>query len=227
MGPLEAGGGFAHNVGMLRFSVSSDVWWRLPRHPDWKYEMVKGEAWLSSRPRPLHLCRSTSLEVPAVTRASNYSRLWLLIAGALAVFGEGRSRRAAGRGLIAIAIAAVVANGPAKLLVRRRRPSSRSRPTLIRTPRSTSFPSGHTAAAFAFATGACTELPVLAPVLVPLAGAVAFSRVHTGVHYPSDVAAGIGIGVGSGLLTAHMPSGITTSARSRARTRHSPPRALP
>ena len=155
----------------------------------------------------------------AITRAANYSRLWLLIAGALAVFGEGRSRRAAGRGLIAIAIAAVVANGPAKLLVRRRRPSSRSRPTLIRTPRSTSFPSGHTAAAFAFATGACTELPVLAPVLVPLAGAVAYSRVHTGVHYPSDVAAGIGIGVGSGLLAAHMPSGITTSARSRARAR--------
>jgi len=154
----------------------------------------------------------------AITRAANYSRLWLLIAGALAVFGEGRSRRAAGRGLIAIAIAAVVANGPAKLLVRRRRPSSRSRPTLIRTPRSTSFPSGHTAAAFAFATGACTELPVLAPVLLPLASAVAYSRVHTGVHYPSDVAAGIGIGIGSGLLAKHAPLGmcaaITTSARS-------------
>jgi GNAT superfamily N-acetyltransferase len=41
--------------------------WRLPRHPDWKYEMVKGEAWLSSRPRPLHLCRPTSLAVGAVT----------------------------------------------------------------------------------------------------------------------------------------------------------------
>jgi GNAT superfamily N-acetyltransferase len=52
---------------MLRFSVSSDAWRRLPRHPDWKYEMVKGEAWLSSRPRPLPLCRPTSLAVPAVT----------------------------------------------------------------------------------------------------------------------------------------------------------------
>jgi GNAT superfamily N-acetyltransferase len=52
---------------MLRFSVSSDAMWRLPRHPDWKYEMVDGEAWLSSRPRPLLLRRSTSLEVPAVT----------------------------------------------------------------------------------------------------------------------------------------------------------------
>jgi GNAT superfamily N-acetyltransferase len=54
---------------MLKFSVSSDsdALWRLPRHPDWKYEMVKGEALLSSRPCPLRLRRSTSLMVPAVT----------------------------------------------------------------------------------------------------------------------------------------------------------------
>lgn len=168
--------------------------------------------------------RSPALDrsLVGITRAANYSRLWLLIAGVLALFGGRDGRRAAGRGLIAIAIAAAVANGPAKLLVRRRRPSSRWRPTLIRTPRSTSFPSGHSAAAFAFATGASTELPVLTPVLVPLAGAVAYSRVHTGVHYPSDVAAGVGIGIASGLLAT-----ITTSARSRARARPSPPRARP
>lgn len=47
-------------------SSDSDALWRLPRHPDWKYEMVKGEVWLSSRPRPLRLRRSTSLSVPAV-----------------------------------------------------------------------------------------------------------------------------------------------------------------
>jgi membrane-associated phospholipid phosphatase len=140
----------------------------------------------------------------AITQAANYSRLWLVVAGALAVFDGGRGRRAAGRGLIAIAIAAGVANGPAKLLARRRRPCSRSYPALIRTPRSTSFPSGHSAAAFAFVTGACTELPMLAPGLVPLAGAVAYSRVHTGVHYPSDVAVGVGIGIGSGLLAARI-----------------------
>jgi|ERR1700722_8013744 len=155
----------------------------------------------------------------AITQAASYSRLWLLIAGALTAFGGSQGRRAAGRGLIAIAIAATVANGPAKLLVRRRRPSSRSRPTLIRMPRSTSFPSGHTAAAFAFATGACAELPVLATVLAPLAGIVAYSRVHTGVHYPSDVAAGIGIGIGAGVLVANrgpaMPS-LTRVCRERA-----------
>lgn len=140
-----------------------------------------------------------------ITRAANYSRLWLLIAGAIAACGGPAGRRAAGSGIVAIAIAAAVANGPAKLLARRRRPSPRSRPTLIRMPRSTSFPSGHSAAAVAFATGACAELPRLAPAIVPLAGAVAYSRVHTGVHYPSDVAAGIAIGLASGLLATRIP----------------------
>jgi membrane-associated phospholipid phosphatase len=137
-----------------------------------------------------------------ITRAANYSRLWLVIAGALAALGGGRGQRAAGRGLIAIAIAAAVANGPAKLIARRRRPFSQSRPALINMPRSTSFPSGHTAAAFAFATAASAEMPILAPALVPIAGAVAYSRVHTGVHYPSDVAAGLAIGIGSGVMAA-------------------------
>jgi membrane-associated phospholipid phosphatase len=158
----------------------------------------------SSRSRSAALDRS----LVGITRAANYSRLWLVIAGALAVFGGRPGRRAAGSGVIAIAIAAALANGPAKLLVRRPRPPRRLRASLIRMPRSSSFPSGHSAAAFAFATGASAELPGLAPVLVPLAGAVAYSRVHTGVHYPSDVAAGIGLGIGSGALTARSRSRI-------------------
>lgn len=137
-----------------------------------------------------------------ITRAASYSRLWLLIAAALVVFGSRTERKAAGRGLIAIAIAATFANGPAKLVVRRRRPSS-SVPPLIPMPQSTSFPSGHSATAFAFATAVCADCPKLATVLFPLAGAVAYSRVHTGVHYPSDVGAGMAIGIGSGLLSGH------------------------
>jgi undecaprenyl-diphosphatase len=139
-----------------------------------------------------------------ITRAANYSRLWFLIAGGLAAFGGPRGRLAAERGIVAIGIAAAVANGPAKLLVRRRRPPWRLRPPLIRMPRSTSFPSGHSAAAVAFATGACSELPALSLVLVPLAGLVAYSRVYTGVHYPSDVAAGAAIGLGSGILATRV-----------------------
>jgi undecaprenyl-diphosphatase len=166
------------------------------------------------RPRSRAMDRS----LVAITRAANYSRLWLAVAAGLAAFGGRRGRRAAGRGLIALAIAAVVANGPAKLLVRRRRPFRHSRPTLVRIPRSTSFPSGHSATAFAFATGACAELPPLAPLLMPLAGAVAYSRVHTGVHYPSDAVAGAAIGVGSGALATRLASGRRRRERARRRS---------
>jgi membrane-associated phospholipid phosphatase len=144
--------------------------------------------------------------IVALTRAANYSRLWLSIASLLAIFGGERGRHAACRGIAAIAIAAAVANGPAKLLVRRRRPLARSNPALIRMPRSTSFPSGHSAAAFAFATGAGSEWPALGGALTPLAAAVAYSRIYTGVHYPSDVAAGMLIGIGSGMLVRRRSS---------------------
>jgi membrane-associated phospholipid phosphatase len=153
-----------------------------------------------------HRARSATLDrrLIGVTRAANHSQLWLAIAAALAVLGGQRGRRASRSGLLAVAIAAAVANGPLKLAFRRRRPPSRPRAPLIPMPRSTSFPSGHSAAAFAFATGASARLPLLGPLLFPLAGAVAYSRVHIGVHFPSDVLIGSGIGVAAGVAAARL-----------------------
>ena len=168
--------------------------------------------------------RSRALHAPALdralvslTRAANYWRLWLAIATLLALFGGRRGRRAAAHGMSAVVIAGVTANGPAKLLARRRRPHAPSLPALIRVPRSTSFPSGHSAAAFAFAAGVCAELPLLTPVLGPLALAVGYSRIHTGVHYPSDVAAGAAIGVASAALAGRLlPPGERSLVRGQA-----------
>jgi membrane-associated phospholipid phosphatase len=67
---------------------------------------------------------------------------------------------------------------------------------------SPSFPSGHTSAAFAFATSvsiACPKWYIIVPSYV-WAGAVAYSRMDLGVHYPSDVIAGALIGAGSAWL---------------------------
>jgi undecaprenyl-diphosphatase len=126
-----------------------------------------------------------------LSRAADYSRISLSIAAALMVAGGPRGRRAAGRGIASIAVTATLVNAVFKPLTRRRRPDGIARTSpLIRMPRSRSFPSGHTAAAFAFATGAAHELPAAGLPLYALATLVGYSRVHTGVHFPLDVVAG-------------------------------------
>ena len=70
-------------------------------------------------------------------------------------------------------------------------------------PSSTSFPSGHAASAFAFATAVGHVLPREAIAIRGLAVLVASSRVHTGVHYPGDVVAGSLLGSAIGQLTTH------------------------
>jgi membrane-associated phospholipid phosphatase len=69
-------------------------------------------------------------------------------------------------------------------------------------PATHSFPSGHSAAAFAFATGAGREIPWVGPPLYALAGLVGYSRVHTGVHYPLDVVTGALCGMAVAELTS-------------------------
>lgn len=136
--------------------------------------------------------------LPRLSRAANHSRLWMLIAGLLAWFGGRFGRRAGARGLLAVGVTSAVTNLPAKLLTARIRPDLSIVPEirrLARVPASTSFPSGHSASAFAFATAASMEEPRLRPLLFPLAAAVATSRVYTGVHYPGDVLVGSAIGV--------------------------------
>jgi membrane-associated phospholipid phosphatase len=133
--------------------------------------------------------------------AADYSRLSLAAATVLALAGGVRGRRAAGRGLASVAVTAIVVNLALKPLTRRRRPAiARARP-LVRMPRSRSFPSGHTAAAFAFATGVAPVLPAAALPLYAMAALVGYSRVHTGVHYPLDVVSGALCGVALAELT--------------------------
>jgi undecaprenyl-diphosphatase len=71
-------------------------------------------------------------------------------------------------------------------------------------PDSTSFPSGHSASAFAFAEGVSTAAPALGVPVRLLAVAVAYSRVHTGVHYPGDVVAGSLIGITAGEIASRV-----------------------
>jgi membrane-associated phospholipid phosphatase len=131
-----------------------------------------------------------------LTEAANYSRLWLASAAVLAATRGSSGRRAATRGLASVALSSAVANLVIKPLGRRRRPDSSGvlRSRRARMPGSSSFPSGHSASGFAFATGVASLLPGEAVPIRALATLVAYSRVHTGVHYPADVVAGAFLG---------------------------------
>lgn len=138
-----------------------------------------------------------------LSRAANHGLLWFAVAGVLAG-RRGQTRRAALRGVAAIAGASTTANLVGKSLFPRRRPAAELIPMrrrVVRWPVSSSFPSGHAASAAAFTTAVAMESPVAGALVAPVAAAVAYSRVHTGVHWPSDVVAGAALGVGMGVAT--------------------------
>ncbi len=137
-----------------------------------------------------------------LSNAANYSRLWIGIAAGLVLFGGRRGRRAAVGGILSVGTASLVANQVVKPVAQRTRPEREAWevPTHrhVRMPTSRSFPSGHSASAFAFAAGVSRELPLLSAPMYGLATLVAYSRIHTGVHFPGDVAMGVMLGLTTG-----------------------------
>ena len=134
-----------------------------------------------------------------LSRAANQSRLWLGCSAVLAACGGKRGHRAAQNGLASIALTSAVVNLVLKPLGNRRRPERQMYDIpvarQVTMPRSTSWPSGHAASAFAFASGVGATWPQAGIPLGVVASLVAYSRVHTGVHYASDTIAGTVCGV--------------------------------
>jgi membrane-associated phospholipid phosphatase len=173
-----------------------------PRRPAWfrdaqRVDVAVYEAILRT-PTP-----SVDAHMRRLTQAANYSRLWLGSAAILAVTGGTKGRRAAATGIAAVIVTSAVANLVMKPLGARRRPDPSEAPAERRAPMpaSTSFPSGHAASAFAFATAVGAVLPREAIPIRALASVVAYSRVHTGLHYPADVIAGALLGTALAQLT--------------------------
>lgn len=155
--------------------------------------------------------------VVRLSDAANFSMIWFALGGALAVAGGPKGRRAAVEGIAAIGLASLLVNQGLKRIAPRSRPDRESalaeaiRDRQVRMPSSTSFPSGHSASAFAFATAVSGRVRWLSAPLQTLAAAVAYSRVHTGVHYPGDVVVGSLTGIVCGDLVRWIGPYLTRS----------------
>ncbi|MER5225615.1 phosphatase PAP2 family protein [Streptomyces flaveus] len=140
---------------------------------------------------------------PAVEEAAEHTKLWWAAAAVMAATGRWRGRTAAAAGVTAMVTAQVLSNAVAKQLYRRRRPPQEWVPPqeLRDRPDTSSFPSGHTAAVFAFAT----VWPAAGAACGVSAVMVAAERIHSGAHYPADVAAGGVIGLATVPLVRAAP----------------------
>jgi undecaprenyl-diphosphatase len=107
--------------------------------------------------------------------------------------------------------AAAAATGVASLVVHLLKQAfDRERPpvadpdlgSLVAIPGNPSFPSGHSATAFAAATAVAILCPRMRPWALAIAAAVALSRVYLRVHFPLDVLVGSLVGAGIGALCA-------------------------
>lgn len=129
----------------------------------------------------------------SASEAGDFSLLWHTWGVAKAVVQN--DPRPAIELSLALGIESALVNGPIKSVFARRRPIHETdRPHTLRTPKTSSFPSGHASAAMVAATMLSRGSRFKA--LYFGAGAVvAFSRVHVRIHHASDVAGGLAVGL--------------------------------
>jgi undecaprenyl-diphosphatase len=162
------------------------------------------DAALYMRINALDLGPRTDRALVLLSKVMHYGEGWAVVALVMLVTDFRTAVRAAGEALVVLWATMLTVNFPLKALFRRRRPFIAFVDARVvgPRPRDFSFPSGHTAAAFAGALLFGAHAPLWSPLFYALAMVIGFSRVYLGVHYPSDVF--IGAFVGTVLAGAYL-----------------------
>lgn len=134
------------------------------------------------------------------TKLGDAGLVFLLVSVVLLLIPK--TRRIGLSTLLALGIGALCTNVILKHLVARPRPwlDVAGLVPLVTEKDPNSFPSGHTCAAFAFASAGLWSFPAkwIRGMTLGLAVLMGFSRLYVGVHYPSDVLAGAVVGLFAG-----------------------------
>lgn len=117
---------------------------------------------------------------------------WYLIMALAILVDPRKGIRAVRHTILPLSVASMVVEYPIKTYFRRRRPFIDFIQAIVigKKPGTWSFPSGHTASAFAGAWLISRDYPGQRPLFFLLAGLVGFSRIYLGDHYPGDVVSG-------------------------------------
>ena len=140
----------------------------------------------------------------SLTELADFSLIWHVLGFARALPARGTDGdRRAGEAVelsVVLGVESLVVNQGIKRLFRRERPvHDGDRPHRLRTPLTSSFPSGHASAAFCAAAVLSRDRRLTVPAF-GLATLVAASRVHVRIHHASDVVGGAAVGLAIGAL---------------------------
>ena len=150
-----------------------------------------------------------------VSNLADYGLVWVLL-GLIKMRRKGPDRRRAVVALGAAGFSSLLVSRMVKASVERQRPDDHL-PASVRAPTSSSFPSGHTLAAFCTAF-VLADTDAQTAANVGFASAVAVSRVHLRAHHPTDVIGGAAIGSVLGLGLRPLVDLVTPGTR-RSRRR--------
>lgn len=136
------------------------------------------------------------------SRLGDAGLIWIVLAAVLLLIPK--CRKAGFAVTAALLIDLIVCNGILKPVVARVRPYdvNTAISLIIAKPTDYSFPSGHTAAAFAAVSALlCAKSRLWIPAGI-LAVLIAFSRMYLYVHYPTDILGGVFVGIAAGAAGA-------------------------